>query len=341
MIGQSIFISCVFVAALTCVAPMGHAGQQTPEKEALNQFLALPDDRIDLGKAKLTFDRLIDPTINIEAANLRLNAMVAVINGMVTEVVPAGKETVMHKMLALRTYLYDPGHWNAQKVFQYDFNDPLGKNIRHKLLPHYLNTRQGNCVSMPILFVILGQRLGIDVKLSLAPLHLLVTFTDDKGVTQYLETTSGAHRASKERLKEYFNITDAAIKNGLYLQTLSKKEMVAIIGSTLLEYAMQQGDYDKAIGIANVIMEAHSNNVHAMLTKATAAGLIMQRDFVEKYPRPSDIPPEQYWWYEILASTNQSLFIKAERLGWKQPTPEEENRYLENVSKFAQSAKAH
>jgi regulator of sirC expression with transglutaminase-like and TPR domain len=305
MIGHHISISCIFIAAMTCA--VGHAAQQTPETEALNQFLALSDDQIDLGIAKLTFDRLIDPNISIEAANLRLNAMVADINRMVADVVPPGKETAKHKMLALRTYLYDPGHWNAQKVFRYDLNDPLGKNIRNKLLVNYLDTRQGNCVSMPILFVILGQRLGIDVKLSLAPLHLLVTFTDDKGVTQYLETTSGAHPARKEWLKQGFNITDTAIDNGIYLRPLNKKEMVAVIGETLMEQAMKQRDYDKAIGIANVMLETDPNNIHAMLAKAT----------------------------------NQSLFIKAERLSWRQPTPEQENRYLESVRTFAQSAKAH
>lgn len=334
-------ISCIFIVALFCVAPVGQAAQKTPETEALNQFLSLPDGQIDLGKAKLAFDRLIDPTISIEAAELRLNAMVEDINRMVAEVVPPGKETAKHKMLALRTYLYDPGHWNEHKVFRYDLNDPLGSNIQHKLLTHYLNTRQGNCVSMPILFAILGQRLGIDVSLSLAPLHILATFTDENGVTQYLETTSGAYPARKEWLKKEFNITDAAVDNGLYLKKLNKKEMVAVLASTVMEHAMGRDDYDKAIRIANVILEVNPNDVNAMLTKATAAGLIMERDYVKKYPRPSDIPPEQYWWYEILASTNQSLFIKAERLGWRQPTPEQENRYLESVRTFAQSQKAH
>jgi regulator of sirC expression with transglutaminase-like and TPR domain len=340
MIGCHISISCIFIIALVCAVPMAYAAQQTPEKDALNRFLALPDDQIDLGKVKLTFDRFIDPSINVEAADLKLNAMVAAVSRMVAEVVPPGKETAMHKMLGLRTYLYDPGYWNEQKIFRYDFKDPLGSNTRHKLLP-YLDTRQGNCVSMPILFVILGQRLGIDVSLSLAPLHILVTFTDEKGVTQYLETTSGARPARKEWLNKEFNITDAAIDNGLYLQKLNKKEMVAVIGATLLEHAMKQGDYDKAVGISNVMLSAHPNNIQAMLTKATTAGLIMERDYVKKYPRPSDIPPEQYWWYEILASTNQSLFIKAERLGWRQPTPEQENRYLESVRQFAQSQKMH
>lgn len=340
MTGRFTPISCVFIIALVCVAPVAQAAQQIPEKDALNQFLTLPDDQIDLGKAKLAFDRLIDPTINTEAADMRLNAMVEYINRMVGETVPPGKETAKHKMLALRTYLYDPGHWNSQKVFQYDFNDPLGSNIRHKLLPHYLNTRLGNCVSMPILFVILGQRLGIDVSLSLAPLHVLVTFTDEKGVTQYLETTSGAYPARKEWLKKEFNITDIAVDNRIYLQKLNKKEMVAVMGATLMEHAIKQGNYDKAIGIANVILSAHPYNIQAMLIKATAAGHMIQRDFVKKYPRPTDIPPEQYEWYEILVQTNQSLFVEAERLGWRQPTPEEESRYLESVRAFTQS-KAH
>jgi hypothetical protein len=328
--------SRIFIVLLICVAPIAQAQQAVPpEAKALDQFLALPDDEIDLGKVKLTLDRFIDPSIDIEAANRRLNAMVAAVNRMIAEVVPAGRETAMIKMLGLRTYLYDAGRWNGEKVFRYNLEDPLGRNIQNKLLTHYLDTRLGNCLSMPVLFVILGQRLGIDVSLTLAPLHSLVIFKDDKGNMQYLETTSGAHRASKEQLKEYFNITDLAIDNGIYLQPLNKKETVAVIGGTLMEYAMQRGEYNKAMYIANVMMSAHPNNIQAMLTKATAAALIMQRDY------PAYIPPKKRWYYDLLVETNYNLFNKAEALGWREPTPEQENRYLENIRKIVQTANTH
>ena len=114
-----------------------------------------------------------------------------------------------------------------------------------------------------------------------------------------------------------------------------------MIGGTLLEYAMQKGEYNKAMDIANSMMSAHPNNIQAILTKATAAGYIMQRDYIAKYPRPIDIPPQMRWYYDLLAQTNDSLFKKAEALGWREPAPEEEDRYLESIRKIAQTTKTN
>lgn len=48
---------------------------------------------------------------------------------------------------------------------------------------------------MPILFLILGDRLGLDMALASAPLHMFVRWRDSSGRTLSLETTSGAHPA--------------------------------------------------------------------------------------------------------------------------------------------------
>lgn len=48
---------------------------------------------------------------------------------------------------------------------------------------------------MPFLFIILGDRLGINVTASVAPLHVFVKFTDENGVIHNLETTSGTNFA--------------------------------------------------------------------------------------------------------------------------------------------------
>jgi len=59
------------------------------------------------------------------------------------------------------------------------------------LLQRYLTTRRGNCITMPILFLALGQRLGLTMTLAEAPLHVFVKYTDDDGAVWNLEATSG------------------------------------------------------------------------------------------------------------------------------------------------------
>jgi len=143
---------------------------------ALERLLATPEDQIDYAESKLVIDRLIDPSLNIEAARREITEMVYDVRQM------AGPNADEKRLLgALRAYLYRPGPWNAQRVFGYDHDDPLGTNIRNKLIPTYLASRKGNCVSMPALFVILGQKLGLEMTLSTAPNHVFVHYHDPSG----------------------------------------------------------------------------------------------------------------------------------------------------------------
>ena len=57
------------------------------------------------------------------------------------------------------------------RPFTYDLKDPLGQQVRSKMLSTYVRTRKGNCVSMPVLFLIVADRLGLKVRLAAAPLN--------------------------------------------------------------------------------------------------------------------------------------------------------------------------
>jgi len=69
---------------------------------------------------------------------------------------------------------------------------------------------------MPFLFIILGDKLGIDVTASTAPLHVFVKFTDTDGKTYSLETTSGANFSRDAWYREQMPMTNQAIDNGVY-----------------------------------------------------------------------------------------------------------------------------
>ena len=78
--------------------------------------------------------------------------------------------------------------------------------------------------------------IGLNVTASTAPLHVFVKFTDEKGKTINLETTSGANPARDSWIRKHFPISNKALKNGLYLQKLSKKETVAIMVEQLMQH---------------------------------------------------------------------------------------------------------
>ena len=126
---------------------------------------------LDYGRAKLAFDQIIDPSLNVDATLAEIDRLAL----RASALVDAGASPAT-KLSALRRVFYESGDWNGGRPFSYDHADPMGQNVRNKLISTYLETRRGNCVSMPILFLIVGKRMGLNLALSTAP-DGTVTFT--------------------------------------------------------------------------------------------------------------------------------------------------------------------
>jgi len=144
-----------------------------PEAKLVDALLRQPEKDMDLARIKLSIDKMIDPGVDVEAGMKLVDDMAAQVRAMLS-----GFPSSNVRLQALRAYLYEKGAWNDYQTYSYDFDDPLGKNIRNKLLLHYIASKKGNCVTMPLLFVILGQRLGLDVTISTVPYHLFAKYTD-------------------------------------------------------------------------------------------------------------------------------------------------------------------
>jgi regulator of sirC expression with transglutaminase-like and TPR domain len=274
----------------------------------------------------LTIDKMIDSSIDVEGSVKKLDAMAAGIRAM-----PEFGASSATKLEALRRYVYVSGTWNGHQPFEYDLDDPLGANIKNKLLPTYLASRKGNCVSMPLLFVILGQRLGIEVAVSLVPKHVFVKYRDELGTWINLEATSGANPARDVWVREQSPFTDEALANGLYMQPLTKKETIAVMAGTLSEYWLRHGDHEKAIALSDLTLAYYPKDVAAMLQKATGYGRIARAQFEEKYPSPKQIPADERGYFEYLIHQHRSWVAKAEKLGWREETKEDMDKYLWSV----------
>lgn len=99
----------------------------------------LPDGKVDYATAKLTVDRLIDPSTDIAAVRRQLVEWERAVRGNV----PANP-TARQVLDALLKTLYEPGPWNQNRPFTHDLDDPLGRNARNKQLATYLAARKGN-----------------------------------------------------------------------------------------------------------------------------------------------------------------------------------------------------
>lgn len=280
----------------------------------VRSVLATPDPEIDFGTAKLTFDKLVTPALDVAATLKQLDAISQTVKRMAG---PFASNRV--KLTAIRSYLYESGDWNERRPYQYDMTDPKGRKLSNRLLASYLDGRRGNCVTMPILFLILADRMQLPVALSRAPLHFFIRYTDDvTGQTINLETTSGAYPARDAWIREQMPMTDHAIANGLYLRALTRRETLAAMAAVVVEADLERQRFQEGVEIADIILEHDPTFAYMLAKRGGAFAEQIETEFVRKYPTPTDIPPALRPRYRMLQERNLADFAKAEALGWRE-----------------------
>jgi regulator of sirC expression with transglutaminase-like and TPR domain len=289
--------------------------QTTKVREVLTRYRAGEFDD-DIALLKLAIDETIDPEIDTEAALVDLNHAVFTIQRM------AGPNASEAELLnAMQAYIYHAGPYNDQTVFSYDHSDPLGTDINNKLLTTYLDKRLGNCVSMPILVLILGQRLGMEMTLAAAPSHYFIKFKPaDEGVWINLEATSGANPARDAWYHEGFKMTPQSTASGIYMTPMNEAELAASIIAVALEDAYGDERWWDAILIAEIIRELDQKNLSAILLRGSALNHLMEEDFHQQWPNPNDVPRELFPIYNSYVSESSKGFRYADSLGF---VPEE------------------
>jgi regulator of sirC expression with transglutaminase-like and TPR domain len=283
---------------------------------------------MDLARIKLTVDQLLDPAIDKAAVLKQLDDMAI----EVKRSFPPGASSLI-KFKALRDYLYHPAVLSGRRPFLYNFADD--RNPRAKLLSVYLATHRGNCVSMPLLFVILGQKLDIPVTLATAPAHLYVKFRGDNGRWYGVETTSGAGWAADDwQQKQFPTMTPTAVSSGLYMQPLTKREAAAAVLEPMLQiYESQHGVEadDARVKLALLMLDNYPKSISAMLHAYFGYLGLRQRLFVERYPQLNDIPVNLRRRFDQIEAGWSYWGNRAKALGYQPPTPAMEVSYRERL----------
>lgn len=318
--GQSMTLLLRLFATVLLIVSPGAASAALPAAEnspahMVRQTLQQRESKLDYLQATIAFEKLVasssDGTIT---------------EAMVARLVDAARQmagpnpTDTYKLAAIRKAIYDSGPWNYNRAFSYDLADPFGQKLGNRQLSTYIKTRKGNCVSMPTLFLIVADRMGLNVHLATAPLHMFVRYTDQAGATSNLETTSGGHAARDAFYREKMPMTDRAIESGAYMRTLSKRESVAELATTVMDALIDQRRFQEAVDVADAILKGNPRESYVMAKKGTALAGMMQAEFVDKYPNPQLIPPNLRLRYRQLAEMNAATFEAAEALGWEPTT---------------------
>jgi regulator of sirC expression with transglutaminase-like and TPR domain len=302
-------------------------GEHDGDLAIVRGILTQPESDIDLATAKLTIDQLMDPGIDVRSTLRQLDAMAASLKAAI----PANAPSRL-KLEMLRQHLYTANAWNGSRPYHYDLDDPLGQNLRNKLLPVYLETRAGNCVSMPLLFVVLGQKLGIDLSIATSPNHVFVKYRDERGEVFNLETTSGAGFTRDVWMRQQFPMTDEAIASGTYMRPLSRKESVVVMVGTLLEFYERRGLRELQLKMSRMVLDHNPRDV-AILLHQHAAWLWFRNLLVNRYVTPDDMPAAERALLARHDAALRALFVRAWALGWRPPDEGQDEAVRQRAAK--------
>lgn len=117
--------------------------------------------------------------------------------------------------------------------FKYDFEDYSGiKDWSKMFVTKLLRTGSGQCNSLPRLYLILAEEIGAEAFLSLSPNHSYIKFKDEDNNWYNVELTNGMFTANSFILQSGY-IKSEALRNGIYMQTLSDKQLMALLLASL------------------------------------------------------------------------------------------------------------
>jgi hypothetical protein len=141
----------------------------------------------------------------------------------------------MEKYAAIFTVLSDtvPVQLETTKMmyhlpFRYDFEDAFGyQDWTRMFVSKLLATHKGNCHSLPFLYKILAEEMHENAYLALAPNHIYIKHWSKKHGWYNTELTSRAFPVDAWLMVSgYVSLT--AIQNGVYLDTLSNNQSLAL-----------------------------------------------------------------------------------------------------------------
>jgi hypothetical protein len=127
-------------------------------------------------------------------------------------------------------------------AFSYDHDDPWAeKDYRKQFVSELLTTRSGQCHSMPLLYKIITEELGLQARLAFSPGHAYIKYQGKNGDWHCFETTNG-HPSSESWITASGMVKVEAMRSGIYLDTLNQQETIAFCLADLAQgYSIKFG----------------------------------------------------------------------------------------------------
>lgn len=227
---------------------------------------------------------------------------------------------------------------NNQKhlPFKYDFEDYRGvKNYSKMFVSKLLATKTGQCHSMPLLYLILADEIKAEAYLALSPNHSYIRFPDDKGKWYNIELTNGM-LSTDSYISQSGYIKSEALQNKIYMENLTKKEMLSGLLTDLADGYIHKFGHDEFVkSVIDKALELSPNSIRANMIKANLDSARM--DFVLR--QIGNRPLENYPQAMEMINEVKSQYSFIDQLGYEVMPEEAYQEWLQSMNKENQKQK--
>ncbi len=228
----------VFFVLLACVnlsvgKPLANENKSGLYARSIEYILKLDDDEIDLAKAVLIISQRWNQDVDIEEYTDRLDDMAFEIR----ERLRKRKLKANHKAIpVINEYLFKELRFKAVK----EAVDP-----KDLFLHSVLDRKRGYCLSLSVLYLSIGERLGMPLYGVVVPGHFFVRYDD--GRTRFnIETTSNGGTGTDKHYIKKFEVPEGD-DYSIYMENLDKRQTLACFFNNLGNTYSDSGDLDSAL----------------------------------------------------------------------------------------------
>ena len=197
-------------------------------------------DQFDLAEASLMLAQDVYPGIEISAYLERLDEIAAAIKGRL-----AGDAFAEQKVLALNYYLFNDMRFCGNVE---DYYDP-----RNSYLNEVIERRTGIPITLAILYLEVGKRIGLNLKGVSFPGHFLVKLNVRRGQLVLDPFTGGEAQSEAELRQRLAQVLPSrqAESTSLdpYLEAATPRDIVARVLRNLKNIYMQSGKLENALAV--------------------------------------------------------------------------------------------
>ncbi len=274
-----------FILLLTPIVLLAQPQAEAPYEKAYAEISAMLDDEVDYSFKRAVFaseNAYLDNSLDFEVYQKKINFLSRIAeyvaqNGSLEYDYPDRDKiakywgTFMTLKHPVRIPL-DSIHTFETNPFSYDFEDYNGENDWTKMfVTKALFTNSGNCHSLPFLYKIIVEELGEEAWLAMSPNHTYIKHRSMKNGMYNTELTTGHFPVDSWIMASGYIKLDAVV-NAVYMDTLSRKESVAV---TLVDLAQgYQKKYGKdhnqgfVLKCLDKALEYYPHYVNALILKA-------------------------------------------------------------------------